>query len=158
MTSALPTSTWSAARATAGWVADRAALRAAAVAKSERSRPRFLHNVRGDIRRHGRLLTRSVLGLLVYRFGAWALGKPRWLRYLAMKCYGPADRVMRVVTGLHMQCTVHVGDDLHLIHCEGPISIHPEVILGDRVGIMHNVTIGLATDSNEAPILGNDVF
>ena len=28
------------------------------------------------------------------------------------------------------------------IHAEGSLSIHPDVVLGDRVGVMHNVTIG----------------
>jgi serine O-acetyltransferase len=65
---------------------------------------------------------------------------------------------MRWATGLHMHCTALVGDGLHLIHVEGPISIHPDVVLGDRVGLMHGVTIGLSPDHEGAPILGDDVF
>lgn len=136
----------------------RASLLAIAAARSAVSRPRFFRNVRADIQRHGRLCTRSVLGLLVFRFGAWALTKPRWLRAVLMKFYGLAERMARLVTGLHMHCSVHVGEGLHLIHAEGPISIHPDVVLGDRVGIMHNVTIGATIEQEGAPILGNDVF
>jgi serine O-acetyltransferase len=137
----------------------RALLRMAATAKARLSRPQFFRNVRADIRRHhGRFLTRSVLGLTVFRFGAWALTRGPFVRAIAMRIYGLLDRFSRVLTGLHMHCTVLVGDDLHLIHAESSISIHPDVVLGDRVGIMHSVTIGLSPDQAGAPILGNDVF
>lgn len=137
----------------------RSALRAAALAKAAVTRRQFWKNVLADRRRHGNtFFTRSVLGLIVFRFGAWALTKPRWVRFFAMKFYRLFERVTRVLTGLHMHCEALVGDDLHLIHAEGPISIHPDVVLGDRVGLMHSVTIGLANDQAGAPILGNDVF
>jgi serine O-acetyltransferase len=137
----------------------RAALRAAAEAKAEQSRPRMWRNIRADIRRHdGRILTRSVLGLAVFRFGAWALTRGPVVRAVALRVYGVLERFMRWATGLHMHCTALVGEDLHLIHVEGPISIHPDVVMGDRVGIMHNVTIGLAPDQDGAPILGTNVF
>jgi serine O-acetyltransferase len=136
----------------------RESLRAAAELKAREWRPRFFHNVCADVRQHGRLLTRSVLGLIVFRFGAWALTQPRIVRAVAMKFYNVGDRFMRVLTGLHMHCTVLVGEHLHLIHAEGNVSIHPDVVLGDRVGIMHNVTIGLVIEQPGAPIIGNDVF
>lgn len=137
----------------------RAALRAAAEAKAEQSRPRMWRNIRADIRRHdGRILTRSVLGLAVFRFGAWALTRGPVVRAVALRVYGVLERFMRWATGLHMHCTALVGEDLHLIHVEGPISIHPDVVLGDGVGLMHGVTIGLSPDHDGAPILGNNVF
>lgn len=137
----------------------RQALRAAAEAKADQSRRRLWHNLRADVRRHdGRILTRSVLGLAAFRFGAWALTRGPFGRAIAMRVYGVVERCMRVLTGLHMHCTVLVGEGLHLIHVEGPISIHPDVVLGDRVGLMHGVTIGLSPDHEGAPILGNDVF
>jgi serine O-acetyltransferase len=136
----------------------RESIRAAAEARARVTRRQLWRNVRSDVQRHGRVLARSVLGLAVFRFGGWALTQPRWVRAVAMKLYGLAERVTRVLTGLHMHCTVLVGERLHLIHAEGPISIHPDVVLGDRVGIMHNVTIGLANEGEGAPILGDDVF
>lgn len=136
----------------------RESVRAAAEAKAREWRPRFFHNVCADVRQHGGLFTRSVIGLIMFRFGAWALSQPRLIRVIAMRFYGIGERFVRVLTGLHMHCTVLVGERLHLIHAESNISIHPEVVLGDRVGIMHNVTIGLAIDGPGAPIIGNDVF
>lgn len=102
--------------------------------------------------------TRSVLALIMFRFGAWALTQPPIVRAVAMKFYSLGHRFIRVLTGIHMHCTVLVGEGLHLIHAEGNISIHPDVVLGDRVGIMHNVTLGLVIDQPGAPIIGNDVF
>lgn len=137
----------------------RRATHAAAMARAAVTRRQFWKNVLDDRKRHGRtFFTRAVLALIVFRFGGWALTQPRWIRYVAMKLYSVLYRVTRVLTGLHMHCEVLVGDSLHLIHAEGPISIHPAVVLGDRVGIMHNVTIGLSNDQEGAPILGNDVF
>jgi serine O-acetyltransferase len=136
----------------------RESARAAAEAKAREWRPRFFHNVCADVRQHGGLFTRSSIGLIMFRFGAWALTQPRIIRAIAMKLYGIGERFTRVLTGLHMHCTVLVGEKLHLIHAEANISIHPEVVLGDRVGIMHNVTIGLAIEGPGAPMIGNDVF
>lgn len=137
----------------------RRATLAVAAARAAVSRRQFWKNVFADRKRHGNtFFTRSVLALIVFRFGGWALTQPRWIRFFAMKLYSILYRIARVLTGLHMHCEVLVGDSLHLIHCEGPISIHPDVVLGDRVGIMHNVTIGLTNDQAGAPILGNDVF
>lgn len=134
-------------------------LYAAALAKADARRRNFFGNVRADIRRHGgRIFTRSVLGLMVFRLGAWALVQPNYLRVPMLKVYAILDKLTRVITGLHMNCTVLVGDDLHLVHAEAPISIHPDVVIGDRVGIMHNVTIGAAVEVDGVPIIGNDVF
>jgi serine O-acetyltransferase len=169
MSTAIPTTTNGASPATArtpnggddgrGREMRRAALRAAAEAKAERSRPLFWRNLRADVRRHeGRFFTRSVLGLAVFRFGAWALTRGPLVRAVAMRVYGVVERFARWATGLHMHCTALVGEDLHLIHVEGPISIHPDVVLGDGVGLMHGVTIGLSPDHEGAPILGDNVF
>ncbi len=136
----------------------RETVRAAAEARAREWRPRFFHNVRNDVRMHGAFFTRSVLALTMFRFGAWALSQRPIVRAVAMKFYSIGHRFIRVLTGIHMHCTVLVGEGLHLIHAEGNISIHPDVVLGDRVGIMHNVTLGLVINQEGAPVIGNDVF
>jgi serine O-acetyltransferase len=134
-------------------------LYAAALAKADDRRRNFFGNVRADIRRHGgSFFTRSVLGLSVFRLGSWALVQPKYVRIPALKIYSLLDKLIRPFTGLHMNCKVLVGDDFHLVHAEAPISIHPDVVIGDRVGIMHNVTIGAAIEVDGVPIIGNDVF
>jgi serine O-acetyltransferase len=112
----------------------------------------------GDLERHERVLTRTFAAMAVYRFGNWAEEQPPLVRALGSRVYGWAEKVTRLVTGVHMDRRVRVGDDFHLIHAEGSISIHPSVVIGDRVGIMHNVTIGLEPGSTGAPVIGNDVL
>jgi serine O-acetyltransferase len=137
----------------------REALYAAARAKADASRPKFWATLKGDIRRHGgRFFQRSVIGLTVYRIGVWARTQPGYIRVPVFKIYGIVDKLVRPITGIHMYCTVLAGDDLHLIHAEAPISIHPDAVIGDRVGIMHNVTIGETVELEGVPIIGNDVF
>jgi serine O-acetyltransferase len=118
----------------------------------------LLEQLRSDQRRHGRVLTRSFIALAVYRFGNWAAQQRTPLRGSALRLYGWSDKLTRVLTGVHMDRQVRVGKGFHIIHAEGNISIHPEAVLGDRVGIMHNVTIGTEPNSSGAPRIGNDVF
>src|SRR5262249_9217168 len=49
-----------------------------------------------------------------------------------------------------------IGKGFHIIHT-GMVSIHPDVVIGDRCGIMHNVTLG-TNMGDEVPTIGNDVF
>ncbi len=138
--------------------ADRTALLAAARARADELRRGLFARIRGDIRRHGgTFFTRSVLALAIYRFGAFALTRSRPTRFVLMKFYGLLDRLSRTITGLNMDCRAIVGDEFHLVHLEAPISIHPDTVIGDRVGIMHSVTIGTA-EAAGLPIIGNDVF
>jgi serine O-acetyltransferase len=136
----------------------RAELYAAARAKADARRRDFWGTLKADSRRHGRFFQRSVIGLTIYRLGVWAQWQPAWLRIPATRIYGILDKLTRPITGINMYRSVIVGDDLHIIHAEAPISIHPDVVIGDRVGIMHRVTIGATVEAEGVPIIGNDVF
>ena len=139
--------------------ARREALYAAARIKAAGPRASFWSTLKGDVRRHGGyFFQRAVIGLTVYRIGVWAGTQPGYIRVPVTKLYGLIDKLVRPITGLHMHRTVLVGDDLHFVHAQAPISIHPEVVIGDRVGIMHNVTIGATVEVDGVPIIGNDVF
>ena len=119
----------------------------------------LLDNLRSDYQLHGRrLLTRTFIAMAVYRFGAWATEQPRAVERPASKVYGWLDKVSRVLTGVHMDRGVTLGDEFHIIHAEGNISIHPQTVIGDRVGIMHNVTIGEGATGGGAAIIEDDVF
>jgi serine O-acetyltransferase len=96
--------------------------------------------------------------MVVFRFGRWArctrFGPWRWF---LSKVYGCLRLCAEILTNITIDASMQVGDDLHLIHAEGPISIHPSTIIGDRCGIMHNVTIGTNMRPG-APTIGDDVF
>jgi serine O-acetyltransferase len=96
--------------------------------------------------------------MAVLRFGQWTLQqRPGVWRWLVSKVYGVLRLVSEIVTNVTIDPRMKVGEDLHLVHAEGPISIHPDTVIGDRCGIMHNVTIGTNMRPG-APTLGDDVF
>lgn len=119
----------------------------------------MFENIRGDYRRHGQSLTEpAFISLVVYRYGRWALGiRSKPLKWAAMKFYGLLKFLILNVTKVWIPPQVTIGQDFHIIHAEGSLSIHPEVVIGDRCGVMHNVTIGTNMTPG-APVIGDDVF
>jgi acetyltransferase-like isoleucine patch superfamily enzyme len=65
--------------------------------------------------------------------------------------------VTEIATGVSIPRELEVGEGLHLIHAAN-IRIHPSAVIGERVGIMHDVTIGTGLDEPGAPVIGDDVF
>jgi serine O-acetyltransferase len=119
----------------------------------------FFKRVRGDYARHGRtILNQAFLSLLVYRFGRWAIHlRNPVARFVFQKIYGVIHMFVAGITKVWIPPETTIGEDFHIIHAEGSLSIHPDTIIGDRLGVMHNVTIG--TNMREgAPVIGDDVF
>ena len=79
------------------------------------------------------------------------------LRGVAQKVYGAINLVVANMTKVWIPPQVTLGEDFHIIHAEGSLSIHPDVVIGNRVGVMHNVTIGTNMGPG-APVIGDDVF
>lgn len=115
--------------------------------------------MREDYERHGRALSNPAFGALcVYRFGRWAIERRNpAARWTASKLYGALNIVVANITKVWIPPQVTLGKDFHIIHAEGSLSIHPEVVIGDRVGVMHNVTLGTNMGPG-APVIGDDVF
>lgn len=116
-------------------------------------------NVREDYQTHGRSLkNRAFWAMLTYRYGRWSLERQNpLLRWLAGKTYGVLYLFTEITTNVHIPCEVTLGRRFHIVHPDGSISIHPATVIGDDVGVMHNVTIG-TNMSDEVPVIGNDVF
>lgn len=115
--------------------------------------------IRKDYERHGsRVFDAAFISLAIYRYGRWALQRQsRVGRWFANKFYGLLCIVILNVTKVWIPPTVEIGEEFHIIHAEGSLSIHPNVVIGDRCGVMHNVTIGTNMRGG-APVLGDDVF
>lgn len=112
-----------------------------------------------DWRRHGRSVTDAgFVSLAIYRYGHWAvsLSSPV-LRWLATKPYWVMQLLILSITKVNIPPGTQIGKEFHIIHAEGPIALHPDVVIGDRCGIMHNVTIGTNMGPG-APVIGDDVF
>ena len=116
-----------------------------------------LRTLRDDFARHpGDASARSLL--LAYRFGQWAQARrSRVARGIYSKLYGVLNAYVKNILKLDVPPQVKIGDGLHIIHGYGFLTIHPDVVIGDRCGIMHNVTIGQNMSSGVATI-GDDVF
>lgn len=119
----------------------------------------LFQTLREDYARHGSSLTEpAFVSLAVYRFGRWGLGIRNPVgRWFARKGYGVLKVLILNVTKVWIPPQVVIGKDFHIIHAEGSLSIHPDVVIGDRCGVMHNVTIG-TNMRNGAPVIGDDVF
>lgn len=119
----------------------------------------LIHILREDYARHGRsLLNPAFVSLCVYRFGRWAIHRRNpAARLIAQKIYGAINVVVANITKVWIPPQVRIGEDFHIVHAEGSLSIHPDAVIGDRVGVMHNVTIGTNMEGG-APIIGDDVF
>jgi serine O-acetyltransferase len=117
----------------------------------------MFENIRADYALHRPLRNRALWALVVYRFGRWSMQQrfAPW-RWLGSKIYGVAQIFAEIVTGMIMDRNVQVGKGFHVIHPEG-VRIHPETVIGDRVGILHGVTTGYNMYPG-APVIGNDVF
>lgn len=115
--------------------------------------------IRKDYDRHGRRITDAAfISLAVHRYGRWAMQRRnRVARWIANKVYGLMTILILNVTKVWIPPNVQLGEDFHIIHAEGSLSIHPDVVIGNRCGVMHNVTIGTNMGPG-APKIGDDVF
>lgn len=95
--------------------------------------------------------------MLVFRFGAWSKNRrfPPW-RWLTSALYVLMHTLLQMSTGIRIERGTQIGEGFHIIH-PGLLQIHPDAVIGARVGVMHNVTIG-TNMSAESPTIGDDVF
>lgn len=101
---------------------------------------------------------RAFIALLVYRYGRFAASIPFWpARKLLGLVYTILQPVAEFISGVSLHRNTNIGKEFHIIH-PGIIHIHPDTVFGDRVGIQHGVTTGIATDGPGTPIIGNDVY
>lgn len=101
---------------------------------------------------------RAVWALVVYYFGVWGRGiRFAPLRWVVSKIYGLLSMFTEITSGVTLYSNMKLpGKGLHIIHPTS-VYIHPGVVLGERVGIMHNVCIGTNMRGG-LPVIGNDVF
>lgn len=116
------------------------------------------HVLRDDYRRHGSRISGALLSLYLYRYGRWAIHlRSAPARWLASKLYGAANMFLANITKIWIPPQVTIGNAPHIINNEGSLSIHPDTVIGARIGLMHNVTIG-TNMRDGAPTIGDDVF
>jgi serine O-acetyltransferase len=118
----------------------------------------LIRTIQEDYRRHGSSPGNLAFWALAnHRYGRWADELPEPLRALGGRVYGALSWIIEVASGITLHREATLGEDFHLVHA-GNIKIHPLSRIGNRVGIMHDVTLGTAMDRPGAPTLGDDVF
>jgi serine O-acetyltransferase len=122
-------------------------------------RESLLEVLRGDYVRHGRSLTEpAFISLLAYRYGRWAWQRRNPVaRWVANKGYWFLKVFVINFTKIRIPPETVIGKDFHIIHSDGSMSVHCDTVIGDRCGVMHNVTIGTNMGPG-APVIGDDVF
>jgi serine O-acetyltransferase len=120
---------------------------------------RLFDELRADLARHdGSFRNLGFWTTAVYHFGVWSEAFPRGLpRWVTSKVFGMLQLGIEVTTGCTIHREAHIGPGLHLVHAGG-IRIHPGVVIGQRCGIMHDVTIGTNMGREGVATIGDDVF
>ena len=119
----------------------------------------MFENIRADYELHHPLRNRAFWHLLVYRFGRWSMElKFAPARWLLSKAYRVLSMIVsEFILDIYMSRDVQVGEGFHIIHPDG-VRIHNQVVIGDRVGILHGITITQNMFPGRVPVIGNDVF
>jgi serine O-acetyltransferase len=111
-----------------------------------------------DFKRHGSSLRNMAFwAVATYRIGNWTERLPSPLKEVGGKLYGVLSFAVELASGITLNREARIGRDLHLVH-SGNIKVHPGTVIGDRVGIMHDVTLGTGGPRDGVPTIGNDVF
>ena len=96
--------------------------------------------------------------LAAYRLSVESLQlSPAPLRPIARAAGQALCFLSGVAARMSISAGAKVGADFHLIHPMN-VAISSGVAIGDRVGIMHDVTIGPDYTGGGVPTIGNDVF
>lgn len=100
----------------------------------------------------------AFFAICLYRYGRWALDrKPKALRWVLLKIHGFINFFVYTILKVWLPPQARIGEGFHIIHTTGSLAIHPDVVIGDRCGVMHNVTIGMNMTGG-VPRIGDDVF
>ncbi len=96
--------------------------------------------------------------LAMYRFGAWRLRQPAWLRRPLYYPWRFLHRYVRNRYGIELYGTASLGRRVRIAH-QGGIVIHEHAVIGDDCLIRQGVTIGAASEIGPGapPVLGSGV-
>ena len=114
---------------------------------------------RQDVERHHSLLRESgVWAIVAYRVGAYAQkAAPGPLRQTARAAHECLSLALRLLTRTSLAPDLEAGEGLRFVHALN-VTIGPGVVLGERVELMQDVTIGPSYANEGSPRIGNDVF
>lgn len=119
---------------------------------------KLLDLLKSDFQRHEHTLREPGVAVLAnYRLGRLLAELPGPLKMLGDRVYAATALATELLTGSVVSRDADFGEATHMIHALN-VRIDPGVKLGDRVGMMHEVTIGKARDKEGVPEIGDDCF
>lgn len=93
----------------------------------------------------------------VHRFGTWVSGMPKApTRTILSKAYGLMFFGVELTTGIVLNREARIGEEFVLLR-SGNVKVHPRSVIGARVRMGHDVTLGTNMDRAGAPVIGDDV-
>jgi serine O-acetyltransferase len=117
----------------------------------------ILEELKSDFAFHGGNLRNPGFWVLaMHRVGCWASSRKGALGVAGRALDGVLRRGTEAVLQSSIDPGATLGEGLHLIH--GVIRIGRGTVIGRRVGIMHDVTIGPDPERSGEPVIGDDVF
>lgn len=110
-------------------------------------------------RQYGDALSPGFHAVVTYRFGRWALERPRAVRFLLDPLYVVLALAVRVLWGIEISRRARIGPGLYIAHAGG-IVIGPNVVIGAACNLSHDVTIGRSGHGENygMPVIGDDVY
>ncbi len=97
----------------------------------------------------------ALAGVLYYRVGSWLYQNQSnpllKLLYLIHRIFYP---LVRMYSGMELSPRTRIGPGFCAMHF-GPIVIHPDVVAGENLTLLHRVTLGYAKSGT--PSIGNNV-
>jgi serine O-acetyltransferase len=118
----------------------------------------FLEVLKADFRRHEHTVREPGVAVMAnYRFGRLLAELPGPLRAVGDVVYAATSVATEILTGCVVSSDAEFGVAPHMVHGLN-IRIAPGVKMGDRCGMMHEVTIGPARGREGVPTIGDDVF
>ena len=118
--------------------------------KSQDGKESLIYLALSNIYRHP-----SIAGVLYYRLGQWLYQNRRNPFHFLLLClHRIFYPLLRIYSGMELSPRTQIGPGLCVMHF-GPIVIHPDVVAGENLTLLHRVTLGYAKSG--LPRIGNNV-
>jgi len=97
----------------------------------------------------------GVHAVVVFRFGHWTLGQPKWTRVVLDPLYMVANALIQILWGIEISRHAHIGPGLGIGHFGG-ITVSADAVIGKDCCLSQNTTIG--QEGEGTPVIGDDVY
>jgi len=97
----------------------------------------------------------GVHAVVVFRFGHWTLGQPKWMRIVLDPIYILANALVQILWGIEISRRARIGPGLNITHFGG-ITVSGDAVIGKDCNLSHASTIGQSGEGT--PVIGDDVY